>query len=519
MNKQIRWGIILQYVQLFLDIIIHLVYMHYVIRILGQSEYGLYNFSSSIISYLSLFSLGIGSAYLRFYARYKVKNDENGIAKLNGLYLILFLIMGAVALISGLLLSFNVKILFNETYTEAQLHTAKILMLFLTINIFWSFVVSVFNSYITSQEKFIWHKIVMIVKTILSPALCIVALLMGHGSIGLVVCTTIVTALIDITNIVYCLAKLKIKFKFGKIEKSLFKEIFVFSLFIAINQIVDQINWQADKVILGKILNASVVAVYAVAATINTVYLQFSTAVSHVFVPKVNMIVQKNEPNVDNQLTDLMIKVGRIQFFMIMLILTGFIFFGKYFINLWAGSDYKEAYYITLCLIVPVTIALIQNLGIEVQRAKNQHKFRSIVYLIMAILNIGISIGFCYLWGAIGVALGTTIALIVANGFIMNIYYHKVLKLDMLKFWKSILQASLAMLIPVAFGVLLTIFYSFANIYVYLLLIVVYTIIYAISVYFVGLNRKEKRYINVTISRLFKRKNKVSEVANDSNKE
>lgn len=105
-------------------------------------------------------------------------------------------------------------------------------------------------------------------------------------------------------------------FDFHKPDFKLLKEIAVFSSFIALNQVVDQINWATDKVILGKVCSSTAVAVYAIGSQINTYYLQFSTAISGVFVPQVNRIVASNDKkqNINKQLTDLFIKVGRVQF-------------------------------------------------------------------------------------------------------------------------------------------------------------------------------------------------------------
>ena len=56
-SKQIKLGIVLQYMQMGLSILISLIYTPIMLNILGQTEYGIYNLASSIISYLSLLFL------------------------------------------------------------------------------------------------------------------------------------------------------------------------------------------------------------------------------------------------------------------------------------------------------------------------------------------------------------------------------------------------------------------------------------------------------------------------------
>lgn len=205
-------------------------------------------------------------------------------------------------------------------------------------------------------------------------------------------------------------------------------------IFIFLNQIIDQINWSLDKFLLGRFAGTTAVAVYGVGGQINTLYLQFSSSVSNVFVPKVNRIVA--ETNDDEQLTKLFTKVGRIQFMVLGLILSGFVFLGTPFVKLWAGSEYSESYVVTLLLIIPVTVPLIQNLGIEIQRAKNMHKARAIIYLAIAIANVFISIPLIKVIGPTGAALGTAISLIVGNIIFMNWYYHVRIGMNMIYFWK-----------------------------------------------------------------------------------
>ena len=206
----------------------------------------------------------------------------------------------------------------------------------------------------------------------------------------MVTISTLLSVAVLVINAYYCRKELKVKFTYKGLQLSLLKEMWFFTFFIFLNQIIDQVNWSVDKFLLGRLTGTIAVAIYSVGGQINSMYLQFSTSVSNVFVPQVNRVVA--ESGSDDELSHIFIKVGRVQFMIMALILTGFIYFGKPFIRHWAGYGYDDAYYVTLLLIIPVTIPLIQNIGIEIQRAKNKHKARSIVYFVIAVANILISI-------------------------------------------------------------------------------------------------------------------------------
>ena len=66
--SQRKLGTILSYLNIFLSNTISLIYTPYMLRMLGQSEYGIYGTAQSFISYLSILSFGIGGAYIRYNA-------------------------------------------------------------------------------------------------------------------------------------------------------------------------------------------------------------------------------------------------------------------------------------------------------------------------------------------------------------------------------------------------------------------------------------------------------------------
>ena len=502
-TNQLKIGVVLSYVSMIAQNIIAIVYTPVMLRLLGQSEYGLYQLVYSVVSYLGLLSFGFGSAYVRFYSRYKVKDDREGIAKLNGMFMIVFTIIAIIALLAGGVLVCNVNNLFSKSLTVSEINTARILMILMVINLAISFPSSVFDSFVTAHECYFFQRVISLLQTVLNPFLAL-PLLMGYKSISLVVVTTILTVSKFIINYWYCTKKLKMKFIFKNMNFSLLKEIGVFSFYIFINMIVDQINWSVDKFILGIFGGTTAVAIYAVGGQINTMFMSLSSSISSVFIPRVNKIVALDENN-NRELTELFTRVGRIQFIILAMVIGGFIVIGQYFINVWAGNDYNNAYYIALLLIVPVTVPLIQNLGIEIQRAKNMHKFRSVIYFLIAIGNVFISIPLVQLFGEMGAALGTAISLIIGNIIVMNWYYQTNIKLDMFYFWKQILMLMPCVVISTILSVFLSKILVVNSIIHFLIVGIFYILVYLVCLITFGMNSYEKNLIKGPINKILKR--------------
>ena len=497
-KNELKLGAILSYVVIALNMVISVLYTPILTRSLGQSEYGLYSLVSSIISYLTILDLGFGNAIIIYTTRYHAKQQKEKEEELHGMFLKIYTVIGIVAGILGVVLYFNVSNIFGSSMTVEEIEKAKILMIILTLNLVITFPLSIFTSIITAYEKFVVSKLINIIRIILTPIIMIPLLLNGFKSISLVIVITVLNISTLLINMIYCLRTLKVKIKFGKINLKLLKEIFAYSFFIFLNTIIDKINWSVDQFILGAIKGTVEVAIYSLAAQINTLYLNFSTAISGIMLPKITTMVEKGESN--SEVDKLFIKVGRLQFLLLSLIITGFIMFGRQFMIFWGGIEYTKAYEVACILIIPVTIPLIQNLGISIVQAKNKHRFRTMVLFTIAILNVMISIPLAKYFGAIGSAIGTSIGIIIGPTFIMNWYYKEKIGINVKEFWKNIIRMSIPILGIFLISNIIIKCISITTILNMIIAIIIYTIIFCIVAWLFVMNDYEKDLIRKPIT-------------------
>ena len=416
------------------------------------------------------------------------------------MFIVIYTIIGILAGIIGIILYLNIGSLFGAKFTLDELNKAKIMMGILTFNLVITFPLSIFGNILTAYEEFVFSKLVNIVRQLLNPIIMLPLLYIGYKSIAMTVVTTILNILCLLANMIFCFKKLKIKIKFNGFDKRILKEIFGYSFFIFLAVIVDKINWQIDQFILGSVVGTVAVAIYTVANQINSVYLSFSTAISGVLLPKITNMVETNKSN--KEVSDEFIKAGRLQYLLVILVISGFILFGREFIYLWAGESYETSYFIACILMIPVTIPLIQNVGISILQAKNMHRFRTLLYVGISILNIFISIPLAKMYSGIGSALGTAFSLILGNIIIINIYYYKRAKIDIPRFWKNILKMSLPMIVIFLFGILLNIYIKINYNWIILFLkITIYTVIYLIITYKFSMNIYEKNLFKSVINK------------------
>lgn len=488
--NQIKIGALLSYLSMFINVFVALLFTPVMLRLLGQSEFGLYSLIGSLVGYLSILDLGLGNAIVRYTARNRTLGDKDAESKLNGMFMILYCLIGIATVIIGAVLYFNVNNMFEDSLTAAELEKARIMVMLLVFNFAISFPLGIFGSIMQAYEKFVFVRMVSIFRSVINPCIIFPILLLGYGSVSMVVVNTVLNITCLLINLVYCFKVLEIKIYFNWFDSRLFKEISGYSFYIFLNIIVDKIYWSTGQFILGIVAGTAVVAVYAVAMQFNNMYMLFSTSISGVLLPRISMMVANNVRI--EEFSKLMIKVGRIQYVIMGYIIVGFILFGQSFINLWAGIDYSDAYYIVLLVMIPITIPLIQTVCISILQANNLHAFRSIVYICIAVLNVVVSIPLARVWGGFGCALATGAALILGNVLVMNIYYHRKIGLNIPLFWKNIALMSVPILISLLCGFGINYFVAMNTVLPLVLKIVIFSITYVCLMWILGLNKYEK---------------------------
>lgn len=226
--SQIKVGIVLSYVSMILSNLISIFYTPIMLRLMGQQEYGLYNFAGSVVACLGLLNFGLNCSYVRFYVRYHAVEDSEGVARLNGMFLRMYLGVSAVILLLGGWFAIDSNLIFGSELSSAELNQTRIIFIIMVINLVIALPVSVFGAYVVVHERFVFQKLVEVIRVVASPLIILPVLFMGYGAIGLVCVSTGLNIVICLTNIIFCLKKLDMKFRFKDFDFALLKEIFLF---------------------------------------------------------------------------------------------------------------------------------------------------------------------------------------------------------------------------------------------------------------------------------------------------
>lgn len=501
--NQLKAGAILNYVVIILNTLVGLLYTPYMLRMMGQSEYGLYSLVASVIAYLTVLDLGLGNAIVRYTSKFRAEGKVNEQYEMFGMFLILYLFIGIIAFCAGLGLYFNVETMFGETMTAVEIERARVMMLIMIFNLAYTFPMSIFGSIMTAYERFVFPKIINIIRIILNTVIMIVLLKLGYKALAMVILLTVFNVISLFINFLYCKFNIKIKIHFGKFKWDFLKEVAIYSFWIFLNAIMDRVYWSTGQFILGAVAGTTAIAIFAVAIHLESLYMQFSTAISNVFLPKVTGMVTLNAN--EKQISDLFIRTGRVQNIIMVTILLGFVVFGRYFVKLWAGYDYEEAYLMTILFFISLYIPLIQNLGITILQARNQMKFRSLLYIGIAAGALVLQYFFAKMWGGLGCAIAVSGALILGQGLIMNIYYQKKQKIEILSFWREILKMDMVPILVTCIFYFIVKSVSISSWFQLIEWVAIFLCFYVPAFYFFSMNAYERELLVKPILKVIKK--------------
>lgn len=503
--NQLRAGVLLTYLNIVISTLIPLLYTPIMLRILGQAEYGLYSLANSVISYLSLLTLGMGSAIQRYLVRCTAAGDKQMLQRTLGLFTALYAIAAAVCVAVGAVLTLGTSKLFGVGLTDPEIRKMNVLLIILSVSMGTSFLFVSYASVVVCYERYVFRKGLDLILTLAGPVLNLVALYAGYGSVGMAVTSLLMQYASLAMYIWYTRKKLDIRPQFRNLPVDLLKDLFGFLAFVLVGMIADMLYWATDKVLIGAMMGSVAVAVYNVGGTFQGVLQSLSSAISSVFAPRVNHLVFSGQPISEN--STLLIRVGRIQYLIVSLVLSGFVVFGRPFITLWAGEEYLQAYPVALLTMIPLAVPLIQNTAFITITALSKHQFRAVLYAVLAVANVVSTRLLIPTMGIVGAALCTCVVFVLGHGIIMNWFYYKRIGLDIPGFWKNIFKMTI---VPGSMAAIcLAVGLNIENVWQLLGSIAAYTGVFCILSWLISMNRYEKDLVMGMMGKLLPRKKQI----------
>lgn len=450
-EKQIKYGAILSYVSIFLNICAGVMYTPWMVKQIGQSQYGLFTLANSLIS-LFMIDFGLSAATSKFVSEYHVANDEKKVNSFLGAIYKLYFFVDSIIFLALIIVFFFLDTIYTNL-TPNELKVFKVVYCIAALYSVVSFPFITANGILTAYEKFIQQKFADVLYRMLTIALMILALLNGYGLYSIVT----INALCGLIIIIYKLLVIKrctpVKVDFNNSSNGVYKEVFGFSVWTTVASIAQRLVFNITPTILGMVSGSAEIAVFGIVTTIEGYAFTITNAINGMFMPKISKIYSEEKSN--KNILDLMVKVGKFQFLLNGLIIVGFITVGKQFIELWMGNDYIKAYFGICLVLIPGVFYNSLQIAHTAMIVKNKVKSQAEVNIATGVINVILSFILSRKYGMIGSCVSIFIAYMF-RCISLIVLYNFQLEINMYSFIsKCYSKNMLTILFSIVFSVLI----------------------------------------------------------------
>lgn len=494
-TKELRIGAIIAYLTIGINIASGLLFTPWIIAQIGDSDYGLYTLANSLIN-LFLFDFGLSAATSRFVSKYLAEGRQDKVDRILGtIYKLYFIIDAIICVIFVFISIFLEQIYTNLTVDEIQ--RFRVVFIISAVFALINFPCVTFTGILNAYEKFIALKIADALYRIFSVLITVVALVCNGGLYALVCVHVIVGVLTLAFKLFVIKTKTPVKLNFSYKEKGMFGDLMSFSLWITVSTLAQRLIFGVTPSIMGIVSNTTAIAVFGVVSVMENYIHLVTTALNGMFMPRISRIF--TEEDYLAKLNNLIVNVGRFQFALHGLIVTGFFLVGKDFILLWLDESYSVAYYGILLVTVPNLFYYSLQIANTAMMIKNHVKIQAITNVVIGIINVILAFIWAKDYGVLGACASIFVAYVLRNvGYIIS--YRKYLKIDLVKIFKDCyLSIGVSIFLTIASGLLLNHFLSARTWEIVIVKAGIIAILYIVFLWFVGLKKAEKQQVNKMI--------------------
>ena len=497
-------AIVLSYLLIVIDVLVGILLVPYILRSLGDYQYGVYKLMLSTASYLGLLDFGLGGTITRYIVKYRTEGKEKEKENFMAMGLVIYGLLAVLLMLLAFAVCLFIPRMYQASIDAADMRMAQIIFMLMCSTTAMRLFSHAYNGLFAAYERFTYTKGANILKVCARVALIFVGLYFIKSAVVVAFIDFALTLILLLINVVYARAALKFRIKLHYWDGAVAKEAGVFTLAILGQAIINQFNSNVDTVVLGIFTTASVITMYSISLQLFTMYSNLSTAVSTVFLPSISKSVFQGAS--DEEITEKIIAPSRMQLMILLLALSGFVLFGKEFIGVWVGDGYTLAYYLGLVLLTTSTIELSQTTISSVLKAKNKLHGKTLILGVSTLINAVITVALVPRFGALGAVAGTAFSLIFGYGLALSLYYHYKIGIRMGTYYKKTYKGIwLAVLLALLSGQALNYLMPVGTWFWFAVKAGVYCAVYAVFLYLFGMNKDEKSYVT-RFSRKIRRK-------------
>jgi len=397
-----------RYLAYIIDAVLGLVMLPFNLAHLGMAAYGLWALTTSITVYFSMLDLGYGGALVRFVARYRAQRDARALNEVLSTLSVVYTGIAALTYTAVVVIALNLDAISRLTPAEAA--TSRMLLLIVGVNVALRFVFGIYGGVIVGFQRYHLNNVTSIATSLIVAGVNVVVLLAGYGVVELVAATTSVRVL---ALFVYRLNAFRVfpalSVDWRQFRAARLREISGFSVFMLLLDGAYKVNYSSDVLVIGTLIGAPAVALWAPAQRLCEVTLRLSNQVSEALFP---IVVDSDASQRAARLQSILVHGTRLSLASVLPIAGGVILLAHPLLAAWIGRigpSFGETASIVQILAAVVIIRVGSSTASVVLKGAGLHRTLTALIGTMAIANLVLSIALIRPLGLMGVAVGTLI--------------------------------------------------------------------------------------------------------------
>ncbi len=501
MNNR-KTGIALSYGYTILNMLSGLFLSSFLLRCLGDFEYGLYQTVSAFVSYLVILEFGTGTVMCRNLLLARKANDEERIKRVTSTMFYITAVLAVVIFAVGVVFELCIPTIYAKNIPADKLLYAQQIFAVMLIYLLVSFFTQTLSGMYLGNENYTISNAVNIVKLIARLLLLVVFVWFYDYAITIALVDAVISVGALLFSLIYVKSKYAFSIKLKHFDKRILLESMPLCFALLLQVLINQANSSVGKFVISIKMTMESVSLYSVAMYIFNMFSSVTTIPITMYMPQVSKNI--NNGVIENGLEGTLISSGRLNTVVGGSLLFGFIAVGKPFINIVYGGKYELAWIYAIIVLVPMFLNMIMGCTINVLDILNKRQIRSYILLFSTAINIVLSIILTDRYGMIGAIIGTTAGLLLGQVLLINIYYKVKLSINVLKIY---MRSFKGLLISQVLAMLIggTAAYFIGNqILSFLVGGVLFVTVEVVCLMVFGLNKQEKDAVGRVLSK-FKR--------------
>lgn len=413
----------------------------FLIHTLGDGDYGIWMLIGSIASFFIVMDLGISSSVVRYVSKYAETKEYDDLNGTVNTCLAIFVLLSILIFALAFILSLFVPLVLKMPPDKEALASTVIIIIGASVAL--SFPFKVFAGVLKGMMRYDITAVLDIVLNSLRALLVIVVLTSGGGLIAFALITLVITGLTCLANLYFVMRTYPfIKFGFSFVDKKRFWTVFNYSIFTFIASLGNILRFHLDSIVIGIIISVSAITPYSLAQRLMTYFMLMIGEIFSVTTPHYSTFeAKKDMASIRNLFVKSTFYSALISFF----VASMFIIYGDILISLWVGETYAlKSYSVLLILSIGFAVYLSQYPTISVAYGIEKHKVLAILTVFEGVMNLALSVILARKMGLVGVAIGTTVPLIITRAIIQPVYICSTLGLPLSRYLKECFLAPTA---------------------------------------------------------------------------